>query len=69
MDTDNSMVITRGKEGWEQVEEGEWGINGDRRNLDCGWWARKAPSRWRIAELYTWNLHNFSEQCNSNTFN
>ena len=32
MDTDNSMVITRG-EGVGQVEEGEVGINGDGRRL------------------------------------
>ena len=36
MDTDNSMMITRGKGGWEVVDEGKGGINGDGRRLDLG---------------------------------
>ena len=28
-DTDNSRVITRGKGGWEEIEESKGGINGD----------------------------------------
>ena len=39
IDTDSSVVIPRGKVGWEEVEEGEGGINGDGRRLDLGWWA------------------------------
>ena len=35
IDTDNSMVIARGK-GVEEVEEGKGGINGDGRP-DLGW--------------------------------
>lgn len=37
MDTGNSMMIIRGKGGWRQVEEGNGGINVDRRRLDFGW--------------------------------
>ena len=37
IDTDNSMVITRGEGEWGQVEEGKGEINGDRRRLDCEW--------------------------------
>lgn len=29
MNTDNRMVIVRGKGVWEEVEEGKWEINGD----------------------------------------
>ena len=36
MDTGNSMVITVGKRGWGQAEEGKRGINGDRRRPDLG---------------------------------
>ena len=34
IDTDISLVITRGKEGWEEKEEGKEGINGDGRRID-----------------------------------
>ena len=33
IDTDNSMLITRGKGGWEDVEEGKGEINHDERRL------------------------------------
>ena len=33
----NSMVVTRGKEQWGEVEEGKEEINGDRRRLNFGW--------------------------------
>ena len=36
IDTNNSMVITRGKVGWEEVEEGKGGANGDGRRCDLG---------------------------------
>ena len=36
-DTENSMVITRGKGGREEAEEGRGGINGGGRRLDLGW--------------------------------
>ena len=36
IDTDNSMVITRGKGGWGEVEEGKEGINGDEKRLGLG---------------------------------
>ena len=36
MDTDTSMVISRGKAGRGQVEEGK-GIDGDGRRVDSGW--------------------------------
>ena len=36
-DTDKSTVTARGKEGWQQVEEGKRKINGDGRRLDFGW--------------------------------
>ena len=35
--TNNSIVITREKEGWEEAEECKWGINGDRRKFELGW--------------------------------
>ena len=31
------MVITRGKGGWEEVEEGKGGMNSDGRRLNSGW--------------------------------
>ena len=37
IDTDNSLVITRGKGGKEEVEEGKAGINGNGRRFDLGW--------------------------------
>ena len=37
IDTDNSVVITRGKGGWREVEESKEGINGDGRRLGLGW--------------------------------
>ena len=36
-DTDNSMMITRGKARSGKVEEGKWEIGGDGRRLDLGW--------------------------------
>ena len=33
----NSMVITRGKGGWEELGERKRGINSDERKLDLGW--------------------------------
>ena len=36
IDTNNFMVITRGKEDWRDVEVGKGGINGDERRLDIG---------------------------------
>ena len=37
LETHNSTVITRGKEGWGEVEEGKEGINCDGRRLDLVW--------------------------------
>ena len=37
IDTDHSMVITKGNGRWGEIEEGTAGINGDGRNLDL-WW-------------------------------
>ena len=37
IDTDNSMVITREKEGWEKVEKDIGRINDDGRGCDLGW--------------------------------
>ena len=37
IDTDSSMVITRGKGGWWEVEEGKGGINGDGSKVNLGW--------------------------------
>ena len=37
IDTDNSMVITRGKGEWGDIEGGKGAINGDGRRLDLGW--------------------------------
>ena len=39
IDTDNSMVITRGK-GVTGGRKGYGGIKGDRRRLDLGWWTQ-----------------------------
>ena len=35
-DTDNSLAMTRGKEGKEEVEDSKGGMNGDGRRLDFG---------------------------------
>ena len=35
--TGNSVVTTRGKGKWREVEESEGQINGDGRRLDLGW--------------------------------
>ena len=37
IDTNNSIVITRGKGGVGKVEEDIEGINGDGNRLDLGW--------------------------------
>lgn len=38
MDTDNSVVVTRGQEGWEDDDDGKGDqIHGDRVRLDSGW--------------------------------
>ena len=36
-DSDNSMVITRGKWKWRDVEEGKGRVKGDGRRVDLGW--------------------------------
>ena len=54
----NCMVINREK-GVGETEEGEVGINGDRRSFDFGWWTHSIIYRWCVIELYTWNLYNF----------
>ena len=59
-DADNSMVITRGK-------EGKVGINGDGSTPDLGW-THNTICRWYITELYTLNLYNFIDQCYPNKF-
>lgn len=42
-DTANSIVVTRGKEGWWEVEKGKRGqIYGDGGRLEFGWWAHNA---------------------------
>ena len=37
IDTDNSMVITRGEGEWGQVEEGKGSVDGDGRRLNFRW--------------------------------
>ena len=37
IDTDSSMMIARGNEGWREGEAGKAGIGGDGRRLDLGW--------------------------------
>ena len=69
IDTDNSMVMARGKGGEGEVGEGKWGINlplSDGRRFDLGWWTHNTIHRWGIVELYTWNLYKFINQWNSN---
>ena len=34
IDINNNMVITRGKEGWGEVEDSKGGVNGDGKRLD-----------------------------------
>ena len=36
MDTDNNIVIARGKGQWGEVEQGKEKINDDERRLDLG---------------------------------
>lgn len=41
MDTDNSMVVTRGKGGGKEVEKSKGDqIYGDRIRFDFGWWTQ-----------------------------
>ena len=54
INTDNSMVITRRKGGWE-AEDSIGGINGDGRRLDLGWGTHNTDVMY-IIKLYTWNL-------------
>ena len=52
------------------VKKGKGGqTEGDERRFDFGWWAHIAIYRCCSRELYTWNLYNFSNQCNPNEFN
>ena len=37
LETDNSMVVARGKEGLGKVKVSKRGINADGRRLDLGW--------------------------------
>ena len=55
----NSMVITRGKEGGggkEGENKGDkW--NGDGRRLDLRWWTHNTIYQWCVIKLYPWNLY------------
>ena len=55
---------------WLPQGDGRWRekkvngrINGDGRTLDLGWWTHNTIHRWRIVELYPWNLCNFINPC------
>ena len=67
-DTDNNMVITRGKRGWGN-RKGWRGINGGGRRLDLGRWTHKTTYRWCVAELYPWTLDNFIKYHHHNKIN
>ena len=49
------------KGGWEEVDEGKVGINGDGMRFDLGWQTHNIILVYRSCtiELYTWNLYNF----------
>ena len=53
-DTDDSMVVARGKGGVREVEEGKGGhIRGDRRRFGFGEQTHNATYRRCVIELYT----------------
>ena len=66
--TDNSVVIA-GMGGVEGDRGGDGGINGDGWTLDLGRWTLNTVYRWCVAEVCTWNLYDFADQCDSNKFN
>ena len=69
IDTDKSMVVTRGKGGgW--VVKGKGGqIYGDKRQFDRGWWVHNAIHRSCVIEMYILNLYGLIDQCHPDTFN
>lgn len=38
-------------------------------SFDFGWWTHNALFMWFIIDSYTWNSHNFIDQCHPNKFN
>ena len=66
--TDNSVVVTsgagvRGREDW-RVSDVCWG-----KETWFGWWTHSAVYRWRVIELYTWDLNHFINHCRPNKLN
>ena len=70
INTDNSMVVTRG-EGSQGAVKGKGGqMYGDGGWFDFGWWAYNAMYRSCMMVVYTWNLSKLINQCNpSNRIN
>ena len=71
IDTDQSIVVTRGKAGWggsNVVKDKGGPIYVDGRRFDFRWWTHNAIYRWCTIELYTWNLYNVIDQCHPNKF-
>lgn len=60
-------MITWGEVGEDEEREGDQ-IYGDGGRLDFGWSAHNAIYKWRIIELYTWNLYSY-EPALPNKFN
>ena len=69
IDSENSVVIARGKGGWREGGGGNRGGNRDRKRLCLGWWAHNAEGRCYFVELCTWNPHGFVNQCQPDKFN
>ena len=64
IDTDNSMVVGRGKGDAGRCKKAERGSMGTERYFRR--WARDALCRWCFVELYAWNLYGFVNQCHPN---
>ena len=62
MDTDGSLVITRGR-------EGKRGVSGDGRRRDLGWRTHNTMYTQRMIDSHTWNLCNFTSRCHPSKFN
>ena len=44
-------------------------VTGDGERLDLGWWTHSTAHRWCAAELCTWHLDNFVNQCHPKKVN
>ena len=68
-DTDNSMVVTRGRHGGSKTVNGKGSQRyGDGRRFDFGWWVHSAIYSSYTIEIYTGNLYNCVNKCHPNKF-